>query len=267
MPAVAVVVPAYNPGPYLRPALESVLAQTFTDWECVVVNDGSTEDLSWVDGIDKRVRLITKRNQGVSIARNVGIAATTAPWVAFLDADDLWHPTKLERQIDLASRSSAILIDCDFGVIDANGDRVDDGWRCPATTYHELLRGNYVGMSSAMVPRHALQTVGVFDVTMQGAADWDMWLRLTSVGSWKRVPEILASWRVHSSSMSADRASMLNEVSALLSKHTALALRRHDALAVEAAGVGLASQRLRLDPPSPTFTRRLRGHVAKLVRQ
>lgn len=99
VPTVAVVIPAYNPGPYLRPALDSVIGQTFTDWECVVVDDGSTEDLSWVDGIDKRVRLITKRNQGVSIARNVGVAATTAPWVAFLDSDDLWYPKKIEAQL------------------------------------------------------------------------------------------------------------------------------------------------------------------------
>ncbi len=96
-PRFAVVVPARDPGPALRRALTSVLAQSEPDWEAVVVDDGSTEDLGWCADLDPRIRLVRQPNRGVSAARGAGVARTTAPWVAFLDADDHWEAGKLAR--------------------------------------------------------------------------------------------------------------------------------------------------------------------------
>ena len=99
MPTVSIVVPAYNPGRLLTRALDSIVAQSFGDWECVVVDDGSDEALAWVAYRDPRIRLLRQANAGVAAARNRGIEATTGRLVAFCDHDDEWLPAKLERQV------------------------------------------------------------------------------------------------------------------------------------------------------------------------
>lgn len=100
-PRVSVVVPAYNPGPRLRAALADVCAQSMPDWECVVVDDGSREDLSWVGDVDPRVSLHRQDNAGVSRARNAAVALARAPYIAFLDQDDRWHADRLGCALDL----------------------------------------------------------------------------------------------------------------------------------------------------------------------
>ena len=100
MPAVSIVIPCFNRAEYLRLALSSVCAQTFTDWECIVVDDGSTEDLSFAMDIDPRIRLFRQRNMGISAARNRGIFGSIGSYIAFLDSDDLWMPEKLALQAE-----------------------------------------------------------------------------------------------------------------------------------------------------------------------
>jgi glycosyltransferase involved in cell wall biosynthesis len=143
MPRVAVVIPAYNPGDFLRRSLDSVLSQTMGDLECVVVDDGSTEDLSWVDDEpDARVRRIRQPNRGVSVARNRGVEATTAKLVAFLDQDDQWRPTKLQRQVDALEVSTDSAFCCTaFAWVKMSGIErgpVDD------ITYQGLLTDQHV---------------------------------------------------------------------------------------------------------------------------
>src|SRR5438128_1933814 len=99
MPRVSVIIPAYDPGPYLEEALQSVIAQTYTDWEAIVVDDGSKQDLSFVAQMHPKIRYIRQDNAGVSAARNRGIAESTGEFIALLDADDLWLPEKLARQV------------------------------------------------------------------------------------------------------------------------------------------------------------------------
>jgi glycosyltransferase involved in cell wall biosynthesis len=101
MPKVSVVIPAYNAMTYLPETVESVLKQTFTNFEVLIINDGSSDHImQWVTQIsDSRVRLISQENQGLPGARNTGIAQAQGEYVAFLDADDWWEPTKLEKQV------------------------------------------------------------------------------------------------------------------------------------------------------------------------
>lgn len=101
MPKVSVVIPAYNAMSYLPETVASVLNQTFEDYEVIVVNDGSKDDIKiWIAQLaDTRIKLISQENQGLSGARNTGIAHAQGEYVAFLDADDLWAPTKLEKQV------------------------------------------------------------------------------------------------------------------------------------------------------------------------
>jgi glycosyltransferase involved in cell wall biosynthesis len=99
-PLVSVVIPTYNQPAFLRKALDSVFAQTFTDYEIIVVNDGSTDDTGeHLKGYGERIRLITQENQGIGRARNRGMDAASGRYIAFLDHDDLWHPAKLETQV------------------------------------------------------------------------------------------------------------------------------------------------------------------------
>src|SRR4051812_37428368 len=105
MPQVSVVIPVHNPGRFLRPALASVFAQSFTDFEVTVIDDASVEDLSWVPDEFPRVRVIRQSHAGVSVARNRGILCSGGAFISLMDQDDMWHPRKLERQV-------GALLDC-----------------------------------------------------------------------------------------------------------------------------------------------------------
>lgn len=234
---VSVVIPAYNPGEYLAPALDSLLSQSIHEWEAFVVDDGSTEDLSWVDALDPRLSLIRTKNRGVSAARNVGIAKSAAEWVAFLDADDVWHPDKLRQQLRFSKGSDAALIDCTFNLIDHRGEVVghSSDWRNkPARPdYYSLLLGNHTAMSAALVRREMFSRVGLFDPTYHGVADWDMWLRIAMDHPIARVDSELASWRVHPSSMSSNHLMMYRETMSVLERHQLRARRVGDTEVVE----------------------------------
>src|SRR5262245_18337780 len=99
MPKVSIVIPAYNPGSYLRAALESVHRQSFRDWEVSVIDDGSREDLTWISREFPKAILVRQANRGASVARNNGILRTTGELIAFMDQDDVWSDQKLERQV------------------------------------------------------------------------------------------------------------------------------------------------------------------------
>jgi glycosyltransferase involved in cell wall biosynthesis len=212
---VAVVIPAFNPGPYLRGALDSVLAQSYSRWSAIVVDDGSTEELSYVEKIDSRIVLLSQQNAGLSAARNAGIRATSAPLIAFLDADDLWLPLKLEHQVAAMAAGGAVLCSTDFEIIDGTSDRIGPGYG-GANSYTDLLEGCGLCVSTVMVRRDALDRVGLFNLRYQQAGDWDLWLRLARIGSLARCDEVLARYRIHSSNMSRDYKRLLNEGTVIL---------------------------------------------------
>src|SRR5438445_10725983 len=101
MPLVSVIIPCYNPNEYLTDAINSVLNQTLTDFEIVVIDDGSQVDVGSLIPQDSRVTYSRQAHNGVAISRNLGFSLTTGEFVAFLDADDLWQPSKLDRQVTL----------------------------------------------------------------------------------------------------------------------------------------------------------------------
>ena len=200
-PKVTVVIPVYNRAQAVRRAIASVLAQTFQDFEIVVVDDGSTDDsVRSVESIDDpRIRIIRHEgNRGGSAARNTGITAAVAPYVAFLDSDDEWLPTKLQRQIDLFERSpqDVALIYC--GVERIYGDGTVKEWvpRLDRQLAKSLLRDNTIGETSiGVVRRSALDSVGGFDTSLPSCQDADLWLRLCQRFEATFVPEVLT--RIH----------------------------------------------------------------------
>src|SRR4028119_2409178 len=125
MPKVSVIIPAYNAMAYLPETLESVLNQTFTDFEVLIINDGSSDGIvEWASEIkDSRVKLISQENQGLSGARNTGIWSSQGEYLAFLDADDIWEPTKLEKQVQCLEEDNNIgLVSSWVSSINESGD-------------------------------------------------------------------------------------------------------------------------------------------------
>lgn len=200
-PRVSVVVPTYNRPRELTRAVESVLAQSWTDFEVLVVDDGSTDDTGRVakSFSDNRVRYLRQpRNQGVSEARNRGIREARGGLVAFLDSDDEWEPEKLERQVALleaAPRGVGLVY---TGSRRAGGPRDGEVFipSCRGDVYREMLHHNVfdTGSSSVVAKRDVLEQVGGFDSSFPSMEDYDYWIRLARVCRVDFVPEPLVTY-------------------------------------------------------------------------
>lgn len=210
MPRVSVVIPAYNAGAFVGAAIDSVLAQTFQDFELTVVDDGSDDDTAAVArDRDARVRVVQADHGGVSAARNAGAAATSSELIAFLDADDLWEPAKLARQVHELERRG------DAGACFTAITRVDADLRPFATTAvtpsddycRDLLLYSSIvpsSPSSGLIRRTVFEQVGGFDPRFSQCADWDMLLRLSLCTGFAAVDEPLVRYRQAPGTMSSD---------------------------------------------------------------
>jgi glycosyltransferase involved in cell wall biosynthesis len=202
-PAVAVIIISYNGAAYLPKSIASVLAQTVTDLELVVVEDGSHDGAESIVASfnDPRARYIWRPNGGTSASRNTGIRETTAPLVAFLDCDDWWDPRKLEAQLDALKDSP------DADVVYTGAMMVTEGTGAMAidpavvvgdATPSLLLRNSSPGSASSVMVRRALiDRAGTFDETLRFAEDWEYWLRLAAKSPFARVevPHVFISVR------------------------------------------------------------------------
>ncbi len=184
MPRVSVVIPAYNSAAFLREAIQSVLNQTYSDFEVVVVDDGSTDNTeSVVRSFGDRVSYLKQDNRGAGAARNHGIKRSKGKYVAFLDSDDLWLPGKLAEQIPLLDRDAEIgLVYSDWAVVPEQGDAEPSYLRNrPAASgyvFDELVQSGFILTSGTVVRRSCLDEVGDFDETLSIAQDFDLWLRI-----------------------------------------------------------------------------------------
>jgi glycosyltransferase involved in cell wall biosynthesis len=184
MPRVSVVIPTYNSAASLREAIESVLGQTYLDFEVIVIDDGSTDDTERVvRSFGDRVCYVSQRNSGAGAARNQGIRTSRGSYVAFLDSDDLWVPSKLEDQIPLLDRDPEIgLVYSDWAVVAEQGEDVPSYLRnLPAASgyvFDGLVQCGFILTSGTVVRRSCLDEVGYFDETLSIAQDYDLWLRI-----------------------------------------------------------------------------------------
>lgn len=214
MQTVSVVIPAYNPGPYLAEAVESALSQTPAPLEIIVVDDGSTEPLDVPD--HPRVRVIRQVNAGVSASRNRGIRESTGDLVAFLDADDVWYPGKLAAQVALM-RPEVGLCSCDFDVIEADGRR--EGWGGHGGNYRQLLRGNSIHTSGAVARRSLLVDVGCFDESLTHSEEWGTWLAIARRSELEHAAGVYVGYRLHGRNASADYKRMWRGAMKVLWQH------------------------------------------------
>lgn len=184
MPHVSVIIPAYNAERFIQESVDSALAQTHRDVEVIVVDDSSTDHTpARLREYGDRVHVLRKRNGGAAAARNAGANMARGEWLAFLDADDVWEPAKLERQLALAaaapwSYTNRINIGTRGDVPELQSD---------VTVMHAgdvfmplLLEGNFMTSSSVMIRRDLFQALGGFTTSEKNAEDWDLWLRVAA---------------------------------------------------------------------------------------
>lgn len=217
---VDVVIPVYNGARFLAAAIESALAQSLPPRRVIVVDDGSTDDSAAIarglSGGAVELRLLQKANGGLSSARNAGLAQCTSEFVALLDADDVWLPDKLARQVarfQSSELSDLGVVYCDYDDIDERGQplldfpstRLQRGLR--GDIRRRLYRGNLVaGSGSAvLIKRQCLERSGGFDERLPSSEDWELWLRLAQHFAFDYVDEVLVHLRRHGASMQAQK--------------------------------------------------------------
>lgn len=229
MAEIGVVIPAYNAGHFLAETLESVVGQTWRDWTCVVVNDGSTDNTPGIieqyAARDVRIRVVSQENRGLAKARNAGLAALPPTrYVAFLDADDVWEPCALTLLRDALERSPAAGgAHGRVAIIDPAGERVQgppyyrleprrDGVHLASedepTTLSMLTLRNVVWTPGAALVRRAIIDTEAFDGRANPAEDWLFWMRIATRAPLAFVNQPVMRYRKHPANMSRDRARM-----------------------------------------------------------
>ncbi|WP_392482955.1 glycosyltransferase family 2 protein [Nostoc sp. C110] len=214
---VSVIIPAYNAMHYLPKTVSSVLQQTFTNFEILIINDGSSDNIQeWVLNLtDKRVKLISQQNQGVSVARNIGISQAQGEYIAFLDSDDLWNATKLEKQVRCLDHNPTIgLVHTWMAVIDEQGKPTGKVMKSKTegSVWKQLVEKNTVACSSVMVRRLCFQKLGGFSPRQNeypvDVEDWEMWIRIAAHYPFTVIKEPLISYRQHISNTSTNWQSL-----------------------------------------------------------
>jgi GT2 family glycosyltransferase len=222
-PLVTVIMPAYNQARYLPAALDSVLGQTFRDFEIVVVDDGSTDETPQILA-RYGVRCIRQENAGLPAARNTAIAAARGRWLAFLDSDDVWQPAYLATTMAALERvPEAVGAFAAWLYIDGDGRPLDQAVRPFGGDERRLVAEldwrNALLPSAAVVSRAAVVACGAFDTGLAACEDWDLWLRLRAHGRLLLVPEVLMLYRSHGESMTDDPLRIERERLKVNAKH------------------------------------------------
>jgi glycosyltransferase involved in cell wall biosynthesis len=207
MPKVSVIIPAYNAMAYLPETLDSVLRQSFQDIEVLIINDGSSDNiLQWVANItDPRVKLISQENQRLAAARNTGIAHAKGEYIALLDADDLWEPTKLEKQVRCLDDNSTVgLVHTWTLLIDSESNNTGKVLtpQLEGDAWQQIVQKNTIVVSSVMVRASCLEIVGEFERDLHYCEDYDMWIRFASRYAFAVLREPLTKYRLHAGTLS-----------------------------------------------------------------
>lgn len=223
MSLVSVIIPAYNQGHFLAEAVNSVLSQTYPDFEVIVVDDGSTDDTAVVAQrfTDARVRYIYKENGGLSSARNEGLRHARGHFISYLDSDDCFLPQKLEILVAAFNEHPAAGLVAGHAVpVDEHGRYVGKRFDIPLPEdLHLLLLGNPLHVGSVLVRREWQDKAGFFDESLRSYEDWDMWLRLARLGcQMQYVPQPVSLYRFHTAQMTRDGRQMTTATFAVLDK-------------------------------------------------
>lgn len=222
LPLVSVIIPAYNASAFITQTLASVVAQTYTNLEILVINDGSTDNtvkiVQQYAHRDRRIHLLQQPNAGVAAARNLGIQQAKGEFVAPIDADDIWAPNTIASQVEALQTA-----DADVGLVYAWSADINEtgqltgGFKAARVTgnvYNTLVGHNFIGNASAtLIRRCCLDAVGSYNTSLrkqnaQGCEDLDLYLRIAEHYPFQVVPQFLVGYRKATNSMSCDYSTM-----------------------------------------------------------
>lgn len=261
MPRVTAVIACHNGEAFIRKAIASVLAQTYTDLEVVVADDGSRDgSAAIVESFGPPVRLIRVAHGNTQATRNAAIVASDSEFVGILDQDDAWWPQKLARQLARLDADPRLgLCYTDTRGVDPQGREIPEGHnplpvpKDQTDALGRLLRLNLMAASTVLLRRSALERVGRFDPAYHLCGDWDLWLRVAQQYPIAAVPEVLIDYCWHGGNLSRGRLALLQESIAV--QDTALARIRGDTRWSVDAG---------LSPYLPAARRKLAARCSEL---
>ena len=210
-PLVTVVTPCHNGEKYLSGCINSVIQQTYTNWEMFIVDDGSTDSSASIiksfSNQDHRIRYLKteKKSGSPAVPRNIGIDAAKGQYLAFLDCDDLWLPTKLERQVSIFENDHPAIVFSNYFKIDEDGKKHDDAIIAShRVEYDLLLRGNYLGNLTCMVDRSIVAEIRQKKI---GHEDYNFWLDILKKGFFAlNTDTVEALYRISNKSVSAQKS-------------------------------------------------------------
>lgn len=207
---ISIIMPAYNSDKYIAQAIDSVIQQTYQSWELIIIDDCSSDNTnSIIEQMiekDSRIRRIkNEQNLGVSATRNKGVALCRGEWVAFLDSDDLWEKTKLDKQMKLAHASSAEFVFSGSSFIDENGSSYEGILEVPdKVTYSRLKMHNIISCSSVLIKKHFFNKIKMEKDHMH--EDYAFWLKVLKTGTTAfGINEPLLIYRISRTSRSGNK--------------------------------------------------------------
>jgi glycosyltransferase involved in cell wall biosynthesis len=220
MPRVSVIIPTFNRREYVQDSLESVFSQSYSNYEIIIIDDGSSDGTGEVleSRYGESIHYIWQENQGESVARNRGINIAQGEYIAFLDSDDRWVKDKLLKQVHvLDEKVEAGVVFCQAWIIDDNGNRIDNkplGMNLDVSnvTFENLMLRNQIGsISSSMIRKKVFDELGGFDTEIQYGEDLDLWLRIAINHKFVFIPEPLVEIRRHRNTQCYFPSAEINE--------------------------------------------------------
>ena len=198
-PLVSVILPTFDRMPWLQSSLQSVLEQTYSNLEIIVVDDGSTDSTpEFLASTPRNVRCFRQENQGVAAARNLGLQHVRGELIAFQDSDDIWHPHRLERGIaQLAGHPDIGLTCAGSRLVDVDGNELGKRWKPiqSGNVTEELFGDCFVTMPTVLVRKSVTDLAGMFDTTLRVNSDYEYWLRISLLTRFAGIDEALVDVR------------------------------------------------------------------------